>query len=310
MKTYLVTGGCGFIGSHLTGALVAAGHRVRILDDLSTGRRENAPREAEVIVGDVRDSAAVLAAFEGVDGCFHLAAIASVSRCNQDWAGSHAVNLTGTIHVFEAARTCSAPVVYASSAAVYGDNPSVPLTEDAACQPISAYGADKLGCELHGRVAALAHGVPNTGLRFFNVFGPRQAPDSPYAGVISIFADRIISGRELAIFGDGLQVRDFIYVDDAVRALISAMDRKISIAADIFNVCTGRPISILELAKSLGAAHGCEPRIAFAPARSSDIRISIGSPEKCDAALNLGPRKALKDGLSATLAWLTAMRIA
>jgi UDP-glucose 4-epimerase len=304
MNTYLVTGGCGFIGSHLADALVARGDRVRILDDLSTGKRENAPRQAEVIVGDVRDPAMVADGFEGVDGCFHLAAIASVVRCNEDWAGTHAVNLTGAIHVFDAARAGATPVVYASSAAAYGDNPAVPLAEDAVCRPISAYGADKLGCELHGRVAALVHGVPTTGLRFFNVFGPRQDPGSPYSGVISIFADRIVGRRELTIFGDGLQVRDFIYVGDVVKALIAAMDRKMSVTADVFNVCTGRQTSVLDLAKTMGRVHGNEPRIVFAPARTGDIRVSVGSSAKADAALGFGGRTALHDGLAATLTWL------
>ena len=151
MALYLVTGGCGFIGSHLADALVAAGHGVRILDDLSTGKRENAPHAAEIVVGDVADAAAVRRAMAGVAGCFHLAAIASVARSNEDWAGTHRVNLTGAINVFDAARAQAGgpvPVVYVSSAAVYGDNPNVPLAEDAATRPLTAYGADKLGCEL------------------------------------------------------------------------------------------------------------------------------------------------------------------
>ena len=180
MAHYLVTGGCGFIGSHLVDALIAARHRVRILDDLSSGKRGNVPAAAEVTIGDVADPAAVRDAMSGIDGCFHLAAIASVARSNVDWLGTHRVNLAGAITVLDAARARRTPVVYASSAAVYGDNPNVPLTEDAVTRPLTAYGADKLGCELHGRVAWHVHRVPNTGVRLFNVYGPRQDPNSPY----------------------------------------------------------------------------------------------------------------------------------
>jgi UDP-glucose 4-epimerase len=173
MARYLVTGGCGFIGSHLADALVEAGHSVRILDDLSTGKRENAPEAAEIVIGDVADANAVARAMRGVDGAFHLAAIASVARSNEDWAGTHRVNVTGTVNVMDAARIAKSgkpvPVVYISSAAVYGDNQDVPLTEAATTRPLTAYGADKLASELHGRVAWEVHRVPTVGFRFFNI---------------------------------------------------------------------------------------------------------------------------------------------
>lgn len=330
MALYLVTGGCGFIGSHLASALVSAGHRVRILDDLSTGKRENAPAAAELIVGDVADPSDVAAAMQGVDGCFHLAAIASVQRCVADWAGSHRINLGGAIHVFDAARRArparlppcgpkpqgggpksyggqgkTIPVVYASSAAVYGDNPNTPLDERAELKPLSAYGADKVGCELHARVAAHVHGVPAIGLRFFNVYGSRQDPSSSYSGVISIFAQRIVAGEELTIFGDGEQVRDFVYVADAVRALVAAM--RVLVAAPVpdavvYNVCTGRPTSIKALAATLGAIRGQAPRLRFAAARVGDIRISIGNGACAAEALGVRAETRLEDGLGATLA--------
>lgn len=155
MAAYLVTGGCGFIGSHLVDALRADGHSVRILDDLSTGKRENVPAVEDIVIGDVADADVVKQAMDGMDGCFHLAAIASVQRSNEEWALTHRVNLTGTVNVFDAARSAKdgapVPVVYASSAAVYGDNPAVPLSEDAEKCPLTAYGADKLGCEQHAR---------------------------------------------------------------------------------------------------------------------------------------------------------------
>ncbi len=230
MALYLVTGGAGFIGSHLVDALLARGDVVRVLDDLSTGKRENLDPRAMLTVGDVADAAVVAGAMQGVDGCFHLAAVASVELGNRDWLGTHRTNLTGAITIFDAARRArpdrTVPVVYASSAAVYGDTPDLPLAESAATRPLSAYGADKLGCELHGRVAATVHGVRNAGCRFFNVYGPRQDPGSPYSGVISIFFNRIGRGQGITIFGDGGQTRDFIYVADVVEALLTTMGMK------------------------------------------------------------------------------------
>jgi UDP-glucose 4-epimerase len=305
MPTYLVTGGCGFIGSHIADALLAAGHAVRILDDLSTGRRANKPRAAELTVGDVADPDAVAAAMRGVDGCFHLAAIASVERGNQDWLGTHRVNLGGTITVLDAARRARpdggpVPVIYASSAAVYGDNPALPLNEDAAPRPLSAYGADKLGCELHARVAGLVHAVPTTGLRFFNVYGPRQDPASPYSGVISIFCDRLRAGRGVTVFGDGGQTRDFVFVADVVRALLTAM-REVSCQARVFNVCTGRATSVADLARTIAEVLGVAPEIGFGPARPGDVRASLGDPAAARAALGFAAETTLRDGLAGTL---------
>ena len=243
MARYLVTGGAGFVGSHLVELLRVQGHAVRVLDDLSSGSRANLPPQTELVVADVIDTEAVARAFDGVDGCFHLAAIASVERSHRGWVRTHQVNLTGTINVFDqAARQAQhrrvVPVVYASSAAVYGDCRAVPIGEDSPANPLSAYGADKLACEFHARIAGAIHGVPTTGLRFFNLYGPRQDPRSPYSGVISIFADRLLRGEPVDIFGDGEQVRDFTYVEDAVAALRRAMVTA-STGAPVFNVCTG-----------------------------------------------------------------------
>jgi len=299
---YLVTGGCGFIGSHLVDALIAAGHRVRVLDDLSSGKRENAPAAAEMMIGDVADLAAVRGAISGIDGCFHLAAIASVARSNVDWLGTHRVNLTGAITVLEAARARRTPVVYASSAAVYGDNPNVPLTEDAVTRPLTAYGADKLGCELHGRVAWHVHRVPNTGVRLFNVYGPRQDPNSPYSGVISIFADRVRRGVPMEIHGDGGQTRDFVFVSDAVAHLIAAMGK--AGEAAVYNACTGRATSVSALADAIEAAAGKRVERRNSAARAGDIRASIGNPARARATLGVAANVPLTDGLKATLAGL------
>jgi UDP-glucose 4-epimerase len=188
MKRYLVTGGCGFIGSHLVDALLAGNNRVRILDDLSTGTTAHLSGGAELIVGDVGDAQLVREALRDVNGCFHLAAVASVARCNQAWCEGHRVNLSATVGLFEAACGWDrrVPIVYASSAAAYGGHKTMPLTEDLPSWPLSPYGADKAGCELHARAGANIRGLASVGLRFFNVYGPRQRPDSPYSGVISI----------------------------------------------------------------------------------------------------------------------------
>jgi len=300
MTLYLVTGGAGFIGSHLVDALLARGDRVRVLDDLSTGKRENLPAEAELIVGDVADPPRVAEAMAGVDGCFHLAAVASVERGNRDWLGTHRTNLTGAITVFDAARRANpsgpTPVVYASSAAVYGDADDLPLKETATLRPLSAYGADKLGCELHARVATLVHGVATTGFRFFNVFGPRQDPGSPYSGVISIFFNRIGRGQGIAIFGDGGQTRDFIYVADVVRALLAGMRRNAT-GPTVFNVCTGKTTSLIELAQAIGNVFGRQPDIRFDPPRAGDIRASLGNPEMAREWLDFSARTSLENGL-------------
>jgi UDP-glucose 4-epimerase len=301
---YLVTGGAGFIGSHLTDALLARGDQVRVLDNLTTGKRENLDPRAALIVGDVADAAVVAQAMDGVDGCFHLAAVASVELGNRDWLGTHRTNLTGAITIFDAARRAqpgrTVPVVYASSAAVYGDNPELPLKETAAPRPMSAYGADKLGCELHGRVAAHVHGVRNAGCRFFNVYGPRQDPGSPNSGVISIFFNRIGRGQGITIFGDGGQTRDFIYVADVVEALLKAMGQETpgaSPGAAVFNVCTGKTTSLLELAAAIGLVFGRTPQIAFAAPRLGDIRESLGDPAATHDTLGFSAKHAIGEGL-------------
>ncbi len=305
MANWLVTGGCGFIGSHLVEALLARGDRVRVLDDLSTGKRDNIPASVEVVVGDVADPVLVARAAAGVDGIFHLAAIASVQRSNEDWVGTHRTNLTGTIAVLDAARGTAAraalPVVYASSAAVYGDNPAVPLRETATLAPLSAYGADKLGSELHARVAWSAHKVPTRGLRFFNVYGPRQDPSSPYSGVIAIFADRLMRDEGIRIYGDGAQSRDFIYVADVIAHLLAAMSG-LKAEAQVVNVCTGRATTVLELAEIIAQIAGRKPRIEHAAPRIGDIRTSIGDPAAAIALLGLRATVAVGDGLRRTLA--------
>ena len=308
MATYLVTGGCGFIGSHLCSALRAAGHSVRVLDDLSTGREGNLAPGGDFVRGDVADPAVATRAMEGISGCFHLAAIASVERGTREWLGTHRINLYGTVAVLEAAaRSGGIPVVYASSAAVYGDCPTMPLDENAPTRPLSAYGADKLGCEQHARVAGFVHGVPTFGLRFFNVFGPRQDPASPYSGVISIFCERLSDGRAVTIFGDGGQTRDFVFVADVVAALSRAME-KASVAAPVLNVCTGRATTVRTLASTIAGLCGVPSTFLTGPARQGEIRHSRGSPDRARMTLDLAPPQPLEDGLVQVLEWLRAGR--
>lgn len=276
-----------------------------MLDDLSSGRVENLATGARLIRGDVTDAATLRQAMEGVDGCFHLAAIASVELCRREWMRTHAVNLGGTIRVLEAARDAAVPVVYASSAAVYGDQARLPIGEDALPRPLSSYGADKLGSELHARAGGAMHGIRSCGLRFFNVFGPRQDPRSPYSGVISIFAAAIAEGRPVTIHGDGGQTRDFIHVSDVVGALFAGL-RAAGTDAPVFNVCTGRPTSILDLVATIGGIAGRGAAVTHGPARLGEIRHSYGDPGAMRAALGVGEPLALREGLASVLDWIGA----
>lgn len=299
MAKYVVTGGCGFIGSHLADSLIKQGHEVVIIDNLSSGTIENSPPQAQIIIGDIRDQTLVDEAMKGASGCYHLAAVASVVRSIDSWVDTHQTNLTGTIMIFNTARKNKVPVVYASSAAVYGDNASVPLTEDAQLRPLSAYGADKLGSELHARVAGMIHHVPTTGFRFFNVYGPRQDPHSPYSGVISIFANKIFQKQGINIHGDGSQVRDFVFVNDVVRFLIAGM-KNASTMAPVYNVCTGQATSIRQLAHTLFSVAGSTVNMQFSPTRRGDIKSSIGDPTKARQSLGLASQYNLGDGLRLT----------
>ncbi|MGB9648426.1 MAG: SDR family NAD(P)-dependent oxidoreductase [Stellaceae bacterium] len=304
MACFLVTGGAGFIGSHLVDALLRQGHLVRVLDDLSTGHRQNLPRQIEFLRGDITDSTAVEEAFEGIDACFHLAAIASVVRSNSEWVRTHEVNLTGTLNIFNQARRLryrrEIPIVYASSAAVYGDSRTVPIGEDTPVAPLSAYGADKSACELHARVAGAVHQIPTVGLRFFNLYGPRQGAQSPYSGVIALFADRLRLGGPVEIFGDGEQIRDFTYVGDAIGALDRALT-VVSTNAPVFNVCTGKGTSVRVLAETMADLYQTDIAAYYSPARSAEVRISIGDPRRAAEQLGFRAETTLVDGLAITL---------
>lgn len=302
---YLVTGGCGFIGSHLVDALIARGHSVVVLDDLSTGKKENLHLHADLIVGDARDPKIVEYAFEDIDGCFHLAAIASVEKSTLDWARTHTVNVTAAVNIFQAASRMKkkVPVVYTSSAAVYGNCRANRISEETGAHPLTAYGVDKLGCDLHAKIAWEIHGVPTLGLRPFNVYGTRQDPSSPYSGVISIFANRLQHGLPITIYGDGEQKRDFVYVADAVKTFITAMEKlkEKQINNDIINICTGRGTSINSLAEMIAFLYGRRLQCDHAAERKGDIRYSIGDPSKLLSHLGLALDTTVHAGLIAMM---------
>jgi UDP-glucose 4-epimerase len=303
MKHFLVTGGAGFVGSHLADALIAQGHRVTVWDDLSNGLRENINAKADFVKGDVRDRHLAAKLIAGADFCFHLAAIASVQQCNQSWVESHAVNQGALIGLLEASakrKNGPVPVIYASSAAVYGDTDVFPAHEDLPLKPISVYGADKAGCELHAQAAGKNGGVPTFGLRPFNIYGPRQLASSPYSGVISIFADKIARGEGLTIYGDGKQTRDFVHVKDIVRSFIAAID-KVSTDAPVINAATGKETSILNLAHFLAAILEKEAKIAHAPARSGDIYRSVACTQRAQALLGIKAQLDIAEGLKFVL---------
>lgn len=299
MAKFLVTGGAGFIGSHLVDALIHDGHQVRVLDNLSTGTRANLAPRAEFILGDTTDYEVFRDAVTGVDGVFHMAAIASVEKGFEDWPGTHTINVTSFINVLDLSRRIASkpfPIVYASSAAVYGEDGRQSLSEDAPKRPVSAYGADKLGCENHAYVGANAYGIPSVGLRLFNVYGPRQYAHSPYSGVISIFCDQIKSGKEICIHGDGKQTRDFIYVSDAVRLLVAAMQSEQS-GASIYNACTGVATSIRDLANEISRAIDIPLKVTHAPARRGDVRHSVGDSTRARDRFQWQAEVSLAEGL-------------
>lgn len=305
-KHYLVTGGCGFIGSHLVDHLLQSGHQVTVLDNLSTGKRENLSPQAKLVVGDVADQALLYELLSKVDGCFHLAAMLGITLSEDKWLASNQTNLVSTITLFDTLRQLkpqkTIPVVYASSCAVYGDCPHLPLSEKDYPAPISAYGADKLACELQARVASYVHQIPTVGVRIFNAYGPRQDPSSPYSGVISRFIKSIKKNNTVHIFGDGSQTRDFVFVLDIVTAFAFFME-KIEIANGVYNVCTGKAITINQLADTLSEKLKMPVTKQYGPIRTGDTLHSCGNPEKA-ARIGLIASYTLQQGLRDYIATL------
>jgi len=301
-RRFLVTGGAGFIGSHLVERLLADGHDVRVLDNFSSGSLDNlafaGPDDALAIIrGDVRDLACVEAAAAGVEVIFHQAAMRSVPQSVADPLGTNASNVTGTLHVLEAARRGGVRrVVYASSSSVYGERPALPKRETQAPAPISPYGVSKLAGEQYAAVWNRLYGIETVGLRYFNVFGPRQDPASEYAAVIPRFILAALEGRPVEIHGDGQQSRDFTDVDNVVEANVLAADAEAA-AGEVFNVGCGGRISLLEIVGQLEALLGLPVQRRHTDARVGDVRHSEADIDKARRLLGFAPKIQFEAGL-------------
>ncbi len=303
---YIVTGGAGFIGSNLAERLARDGHEVVIVDDLSAGRQENIvhilshPR-VTFVEGSVTDLVLLVDACAGADGIFHQAAVASVPRSVANPLETNAVNVTGTLNVLWAAKECGVPaVVAASTSAIYGDDPVFPKCETMVPTPLSPYAVSKLAGEHYGKVFADLYGIRTVFLRYFNVFGPRQDPNSEYAAVIPKFITRLLGDKPPIIYGDGEQTRDFIFVADVVRANIQAME---SGASGVFNIAGGSRISLNHLSSILAETTGIHHRPVYEPPRPGDVRDSLAEITRAGEAFGFSPRYTLEAGLRETVAW-------
>jgi UDP-glucose 4-epimerase len=300
MNSITVTGGAGFIGSHLVESLVNEGHRVRVFDNLDTGNRANlAPLESriEFIQGDVRDAAAVEKAVAGADFVFHLAAMVSVPKSVREPRNCHDICATGTLNVLEASKNAGVKrVVYAGSSSAYGDTNVSPIPETTPLHALSPYAAGKLAGEHYCTAYANVSKLETTRCRFFNVYGPRQDPSSPYSGVISIFCSKLLAGERPTIFGDGNQTRDFVFVKDVVKALIAAATTQ-GVNGKVFNVGTGRAVRVAELARLIAKIVGVNLEPKLAEARTGDIIHSVADLTEIRKHLKFEASHSLESGL-------------
>jgi UDP-glucose 4-epimerase len=309
---YLVTGGGGFIGSHLVERLLTEGHRVRVLDDFSTGRRSNieAVRKAgadrlQVSTSDVRDAEGTARAVAGVDGVFHLAALGSVPRSMAHPLETHAVNVTGTLNILAAAKEAGVPrLVFAGSSSVYGALEEIPKREDHPTRPISPYGLSKLIGEEYLTLFRDVFGLQTVALRFYNVFGPRQNPHSQYAAVIPSFIRKILRGERPVIYGNGEQSRDFTYVANVVDATLLAMEApEDRVAPGLFNVAVGGRISLNDLVRTLSGILGKEVEPDYTDPRPGDILHSQADISRIQERLGFEPKVSFEEGLARTVAY-------
>lgn len=302
IKKVLITGGAGFIGSHLAEALVDARYRVCVYDNLSSGDLKNLDgimTQIEFVEGDLLDFDLLRKTSEGCCCIFHLAAIPNIAESIHHPVPVHQVNTLGTLNVLEAAKTHHARVVYSSSAAIYGDNPTLPKEENLPAEPISPYGTQKLLGEHYLGYYHRFHGVEGIALRYFNIYGPRQNPTSPYSGVITKFKERLDKNQAPIIYGDGSQTRDFIYVRDVVMANLLSMTTSLPFA--ILNVGTGTSLSVLELAHEMIDMQGKAQEIQFEDARDSDILHSVCDPSRAKKVLGFEALTSLREGLHQTI---------
>ena len=302
---FLVTGGAGFIGSHLVRALLARGDAVSVLDDLSTGKESNLEGVAGPLTfhrGSVADAAAVERAIDGCRGVFHIAALPSVTRSVSHPVESHHANVTGTVTVLHAAAKCGARVVYAGSSSAYGDQDAPAKHEMLREDPLSPYAATKLAGELYCRSFAKVYGLDAVVTRFFNVFGPRQTADSPYSGVIAAFCHALLHGRSPRIDGDGRQSRDFTYVEDVVLGVLCAMDARTK-GCEVVNIAYGSSITLLELLDVLQGLAGTSLEPTWAQPRSGDVRHSLADVTRASNIFGYRPKVGFAEGIRRTFDW-------
>jgi len=306
LATCLITGGAGFIGSGLARALLERGDTVRVLDNFSTGRRENLADMAGRITlfeGDVTDTALLREAVRGVEYVFHEAALASVPRSVEDPLGTHEANVTGTVRLLAAARDASVRrVVYAASSSAYGDQPALPKVETMAPSPLSPYAVSKLAAEYYCQAFAACYGLETVCLRYFNIYGPRQDPESVYAAVIPRFIMAMLRGQRPVIYGDGAQSRDFTYIADCVNANLLAATAPKAVGKTL-NVACGQRYTLNELVALLNRILGTAIEPIYEPARRGDVRHSQASIAQARRLLGYRPRYSLKKGLHETVAW-------
>ena len=300
---YLVTGGAGFIGSHITEELIKRGDEVIVLDNMYSGRAENIAVNPKAVFIDrsILDTEIIdsICTIYNIEGIFHLAAVASVQKSIENPALVHEVNVTGTLNVLEAARKHGvSKVVLSASAAAYGDNPVFPKREDMLPEPLSPYAVSKIASEMYCKTYAELYNMQTISLRYFNVFGPRQDPNGEHAAVIPKFTEKICAGESPTVFGDGKQTRDFVYVKDVARANILAMDSDIS---GLFNIGTGIQTSLNNLAKMIMDAAEISVDMKYEPAREGDVRHSVADISKAKSELGYKPEWELTDGIKETV---------
>lgn len=310
MTNYLVTGGAGFIGSHIATALVDRGDQVRVLDNLSTGTRENISHldgQIEFLEGDLLDRLAVDQAVAGVDVVYHQAALASVPRSVAEPLATHAACVTGTLNVLDAARRAKVRrFVYAGSSSAYGNQPFTSKREQDVPMPLSPYAAAKLSGEFYCRAFHATYGLETVAIRYFNVFGPRQDPKSEYSAVIPIFVTKILAGQSPTVYGDGLQSRDFTYIDNVVAGNLAAADAP-QAAGGVYNVACGRQFSLLELIDSINRVLGTEVKPRFAEARVGDVRESLADISAARSILGYEPTVNFEEGLRRSIEYYQSL---
>jgi nucleoside-diphosphate-sugar epimerase len=308
MASYLVTGGAGFIGSHLAEELVRRGHSVRVVDNLVTGKRRNLDHLSgvEFIEGDLSDPAIAGAAAKGMEYVLHQAAIPSVPRSVKDPVTSNRANIDASLSILVAARDAGVKrLVYAGSSSAYGDTPTLPKREDMPANPLSPYALQKLVAEMYCQLFTRLYGFETVTIRYFNVFGPRQDPGSPYSGVISLFATALLGGRRPLIYGDGEQTRDFTYVANVVDGVLRACEAP-NVQGEVINVATGGRISLNELLRTMNRVAGTDLEALYHEGRAGDIRDSQADIARARTLLGYTPGVGLEEGLKRTLEWCRA----